>query len=140
VVGRCLFSPTARWTTNRHTQSQSRPHANECDLGWRKSLMSFLGHQPSRLKVVAENEDGRTISRDYRKADEEAAYRPRRGSSSFFPALRRFVLEGQTSLRIARHFTLVAKHRQKYRLKSHGVLEDIPRRNPDLKTLPATHK
>ncbi|MCA1606682.1 MAG: ImmA/IrrE family metallo-endopeptidase [Acidobacteria bacterium] len=26
----------------------------------------FLGHQPSRLKVVAENEGGRTISRDYR--------------------------------------------------------------------------
>jgi hypothetical protein len=33
----------------------------------------FLGHQPSRLKVVGETESGRTISRDYREADEEAA-------------------------------------------------------------------
>ncbi|HCX31256.1 MAG TPA: hypothetical protein DHU55_16040, partial [Blastocatellia bacterium] len=34
----------------------------------------FLGHEPSRLNVVAQNARGRTVSRDYRKADEEAAY------------------------------------------------------------------
>jgi len=34
----------------------------------------FLGHQPSRLKVLATNKSGRSVARDYRAADEEAAY------------------------------------------------------------------
>jgi Zn-dependent peptidase ImmA (M78 family) len=76
----------------------------------------FLGHQPSRLKVVAENESGRTISRDYRKADEEAAYATGAAALVPFSTLRRLVLEGQTSVQIARHFQ-VSRELVEYRLK-----------------------
>jgi hypothetical protein len=76
----------------------------------------FLGHQPSRLKVVAETEGGRTISRDYRKADEEAAYATGAAALVPFGALRRFVLDGRTSLEIAKHFH-VSRELVEYRLK-----------------------
>lgn len=76
----------------------------------------FLGHQPSRLKVVAENDRGQTISRDYRKADEEAAYATGAAALVPFSALRRFVLEGKTSLQIAKHFN-VSRELVEYRLK-----------------------
>lgn len=76
----------------------------------------FLGHQPSRLKVVAETEKGRTTSREYRKADEEQAYATGAAALVPFSALRRFVLEGQTSLQIARHFQ-VSRELVEYRLK-----------------------
>jgi hypothetical protein len=76
----------------------------------------FLGHQPNRLKIVAEDERGRTMSRDYRKADEEAAYATGAAALVPFSSLRRFVLEGQTSLQIARHFR-VSRELIEYRLK-----------------------
>ena len=76
----------------------------------------FLGHQPSRLSIVAENARGRTISRDYRKADEEAAYATGAAALVPFSSLRRFVLDGQTSLQIARHFR-VSRELIEYRLK-----------------------
>jgi uncharacterized protein DUF955 len=76
----------------------------------------FLGHQPSRLKVVAESASGQTISREYRKADEEAAYGTGAAALVPFAALRRFVLEGQTSLQIAKHFR-VSRELVEYRLK-----------------------
>jgi hypothetical protein len=76
----------------------------------------FLGHQPSRLKVVAENENGQTISREYRKADEEAAYATGAAALVPFAALRRFVLDGQTSQQIAKHFH-VSRELVEYRLK-----------------------
>jgi hypothetical protein len=76
----------------------------------------FLGHQPSRLKVVAETEKGRTISREYRKADEEQAYGTGAAALVPFSALRRFLLEGQTSVQIARHFH-VSRELVEYRLK-----------------------
>ena len=76
----------------------------------------FLGHQPSRLKVVAETASGRTISREYRKADEAAAYATGAAALVPFSALRTFVLEGQTSLQIAKHFH-VSRELVDYRLK-----------------------
>ena len=76
----------------------------------------FLGHQPTRLKIVREDERGRTVSRDYRKADEEAAYGTGAAALVPFAALRTFVLEGQTSLQIARHF-YVSRELVEYRLK-----------------------
>ncbi|HEV7743711.1 MAG TPA: ImmA/IrrE family metallo-endopeptidase [Pyrinomonadaceae bacterium] len=76
----------------------------------------FLGHQPSRLKVVAETENGQTISREYRKADEEAAYATGAAALAPFAALRRFVLDGQTSQQIAKHFH-VSRELVEYRLK-----------------------
>jgi hypothetical protein len=76
----------------------------------------FLGHQPTKLKVVREDAHGRTVSRDYRKADEEAAYGTGAAALVPFAALRKFVLEGQTSLQIARHFR-VSRELVEYRLK-----------------------
>lgn len=76
----------------------------------------FLGHQPSRLTVVAENEASRTICRDYRKADEEAAYGTGAAALVPFAALRRFVLSGQSSIQIAKHFH-VSRELVEYRLK-----------------------
>lgn len=76
----------------------------------------FLGHQPSRLKVVAETESGRTVSREYRAADEEQAYATGAAALVPFSALRRFVLEGQTSQQIAKHFH-VSRELVEYRLK-----------------------
>jgi hypothetical protein len=76
----------------------------------------FLGHQPNRLKIVAQDDRGRSISRDYRKGDEEAAYATGAAALVPFSALRKFVLEGQTSSEIASHFQ-VSRELVEYRLK-----------------------
>jgi hypothetical protein len=76
----------------------------------------FLGHQPTKLKITGENARSRTISRDYRKADEDAAYGTGAAALVPFSALRTFVLEGRTSLQIARHFR-VSRELVEYRLK-----------------------
>ena len=76
----------------------------------------FLGHRPSRLKVVAQDERGRTMSRDYRKADEEAAYGVGAAALVPFSSLRRSVFAGKSSLEIARHFR-VSRELVEYRLK-----------------------
>jgi hypothetical protein len=76
----------------------------------------FLGHQPSRLKIDAKDHRGRAISRDYRKVDEEAAYATGAAALVPYAALRRFVLAGQTSHEIAKHFR-VSRELVEYRLK-----------------------
>lgn len=76
----------------------------------------FLGHQPTTLKVVREDASGRTVSRDYRQADEDAAYGTGAAALVPFSALRKFVLQGKTSLEIARHFR-VSRELVEYRLK-----------------------
>ena len=76
----------------------------------------FLGHQPNRLHVVTEDERGRTSSRDYRKADEEAAYGIGAAALVPYSSLRKYVLKGQTSSQIARHFC-VSRELVEYRLK-----------------------
>jgi hypothetical protein len=76
----------------------------------------FLGHTPNRLSVVSEDERGRTLHRDYRKADEEAAYAIGAAALVPFAALRRFVLSGKTAVGIARHFQ-VSRELVLYRLK-----------------------
>lgn len=76
----------------------------------------FLGHQPSKLKIIARDERGRTLARDYRQADEEAAYAIGAAALVPFAALRRFVLEGKTSAEIAKHFR-VSRNLIEYRLK-----------------------
>ena len=76
----------------------------------------FLGHQPSRLKVVAETSTGQTISREYRKADEEAAYATGAAALVPFSALRRLAFEGASSQHIAKRFR-VSRELVEYRLK-----------------------
>ena len=76
----------------------------------------FLGHQPSRLKVLATNKSGRTVARDYRHTDEEAAYATGAAALVPYAALRKFVLDGRRSPDIARHFR-VSRELVEYRLK-----------------------
>jgi len=76
----------------------------------------FLGHRPSRLKVVAETANGQTVSREYRKADEEQAYGTGAAALVPFASLKRFVLEGLTSTDIAKRFR-VSRELVEYRLK-----------------------
>ena len=76
----------------------------------------FLGHQPSRLKVLASNKKGRQVAREYRDADEEAAYATGAAALVPYTALRKFVLAGQNSAEIARHFR-VSRELVEYRLK-----------------------
>ena len=76
----------------------------------------FLGHKPSRFQVVAETESGRTISREYRKSDEEQAYATGAAALVPFSALRKFVYEGRNSQQIAKHFR-VSRELVEYRLK-----------------------
>jgi len=76
----------------------------------------FLGHQPNRLHVITEDERGRTSARDYRKADEEAAYGTGAAALVPYSSLRRSLLKGQTSSQIARHFK-VSRELVEYRLK-----------------------
>ena len=76
----------------------------------------FLGHQANRLAIIANDERGKTLARDYRKADEEEAYAT--GAAALVPygALRRQILKGREATEIARHFR-VSKDLIEYRLK-----------------------
>jgi hypothetical protein len=76
----------------------------------------FLGHRPSRLKVVAETANGQTVSREYRKADEEQAYGTGAAALVPFASLKRFMHDGLTSTEIAKHFR-VSRELVEYRLK-----------------------
>jgi IrrE N-terminal-like domain len=76
----------------------------------------FLGHQPNRLSIVTTDERGKLMARDYRKTDEEEAYGV--GAAGLVPygALKRLLLQGKTSVEIARHFR-VSRELVEYRMK-----------------------
>ena len=76
----------------------------------------FLGHQPNRLCVIARDEHGKSLARDYRKADEEAAYATGAAALVPFAALRKAVVDGKTSAQVASHFR-VSRSLVEYRLK-----------------------
>ena len=88
----------------------------------------FLGHKPNRLAAMtgadrpglspkSVNRPGRRmLARDYNQADEEAAYAVGAAALVPFAALRRLVLEGQSSLDIGRHFR-VSRQLAEYRIK-----------------------
>jgi len=76
----------------------------------------FLGHTANRLSPSADANNGRTIARDYQKADEEAAYAIGAAALVPFAALRLFLLQGETSTEIAKYFR-VSKQLVEYRLK-----------------------
>ncbi|MBA3515129.1 MAG: ImmA/IrrE family metallo-endopeptidase [Pyrinomonadaceae bacterium] len=76
----------------------------------------FLGHKPNRLAVIADEAEGQTLARDYRKMDEEAAYAIGAAALVPFAALRRAILEGKSAADVARHFR-VSRDLIEYRLK-----------------------
>ena len=83
----------------------------------------FLGHKPSRLAIENVNKQGKPIARDYREADEEAAYSVGAAALVPYSALRRFVEQGKTSREIARHFN-VSRELVEYRMKVSRLWED----------------
>jgi Zn-dependent peptidase ImmA (M78 family) len=76
----------------------------------------FLGHKPSRLAIENVNKHGKPIARDYRQADEEAAYSVGAAALVPYSALHRYVEQGKTSREIARHFN-VSRDLVEYRMK-----------------------
>jgi hypothetical protein len=76
----------------------------------------FLGHKPSRLAIENVNKYGKPIARDYREADEEAAYSIGAAALVPFSSLRRMIHQGKTSREIARHFN-VSRELVEYRMK-----------------------
>jgi hypothetical protein len=76
----------------------------------------FLGHTPNRLAVIADKESGKTLARDYRKLDEEAAYAIGAAALVPFASLRSAVLKGKSAADVARHFR-VSRDLVEYRLK-----------------------
>lgn len=76
----------------------------------------FLGHKANRLAVIADEERGQTLARDYRKLDEEAAYAIGAAALVPFATLRRAVLAGKSAADVGRHFR-VSRDLIEYRLK-----------------------
>jgi Zn-dependent peptidase ImmA (M78 family) len=83
----------------------------------------FLGHKPSRLAIENANKHGKPIARDYREADEEAAYSIGAAALVPYSALRLFVEQGKTSREIARHFN-VSRELVEYRMKVSRLWDD----------------
>jgi hypothetical protein len=83
----------------------------------------FLGHKPSRLAIENIDRNGKPIARDYREADEEAAYSVGAAALVPYAALRRFVEQGKTSREIARHFN-VSRELVEYRIKVSRLWDD----------------
>lgn len=94
--------------THGHTRTNATLMEEICHV--------FLGHEPNRLAIISNDERGKTRSRDYRKADEEAAYATGAAALVPFAALRKLVLEGRSDSEIARHFR-VSRDLVEYRLK-----------------------
>ena len=90
----------------------------------------FLGHKANRLHVVAETKDGKTMSRDYNDADEEAAYAVGAAALVPFTSLRRFVHRGKTSKEIAQHFN-VSRELIEYRIKVSRLWLEYKKRHPE---------
>ena len=83
----------------------------------------FLGHLPSRLAIENVNKHGKPIARDYREADEEAAYSVGAAALVPYSALRRMVNKGKTSKEIAKHFN-VSRELVEYRMKISRLWEE----------------
>ena len=90
----------------------------------------FLGHKANRLHIVAEDRNGKTVSRDYNEEDEEAAYAVGAAALVPYAALRRFVLKGKTSREIAQHFN-VSRDLVEYRIKVSRLWPEYKKRHPE---------
>jgi uncharacterized protein DUF955 len=93
------------------TQGTQRKHATLME----EICHVFLGHTPNRLTIVGTKND-RAVARDYKKADEEAAYATGAAALVPFHSLRKLVLAGKTAPEIAQRFG-VSRELVIYRLK-----------------------
>jgi hypothetical protein len=76
----------------------------------------FLGLQPNRLSTLTNDERGKVMNRDYRKADEEEAYGVGAAALVPYSSLKRLLLQGSTVRKIAGHFR-VSRELVEYRMK-----------------------
>ena len=76
----------------------------------------FLGHTPNRLSIVTKDEQGKVMSRDYRKADEEEAYGVGAATLVPFGPLRKRVYMGRSADQISKRFH-VSRELVEYRMK-----------------------
>ncbi|HYJ46255.1 MAG TPA: ImmA/IrrE family metallo-endopeptidase, partial [Pyrinomonadaceae bacterium] len=88
------------------------------------------GHKANRLHIVAEDRNGKTVSRDYNEEDEEAAYAVGAAALVPFGALKRFVMRGRTSREIAQHFN-VSRDLVEYRIKVSRLWPEYKKRHPE---------
>jgi len=89
----------------------------------------LLGHRANRLAVVAKDEQGKVIARDYNNADEEAAFAVGAAALVPFNVLRRLVLAGKTAEVIARRFN-VSRQLVEYRIKVSRLWPEYKARHP----------
>jgi hypothetical protein len=89
----------------------------------------FLGHTPNRLSIVAEDDRGRMLARDYQKSDEEEAYAIGAAALVPFASLRRQVLAGRSASEIGRHFR-VSRPLVEFRLKVTRLWEAYKKFHP----------
>lgn len=89
----------------------------------------LLGHRANRLAVVAKDERGKVVARDYNNADEEAAFAVGAAALVPFNVLRRLVLEGKTAAVIARRFN-VSRQLVEYRIKVSRLWPEYKARHP----------
>jgi hypothetical protein len=89
----------------------------------------LLGHRANRLAVVANDERGKVIARDYNNADEEAAFAVGAAALVPFNVLRRLVLAGKTAAVIARRFN-VSRQLVEYRIKVSHLWPEYKARHP----------
>lgn len=94
--------------THGHTRTNATLMEEICHV--------FLGHAPNRLAIISHDARGKTLARDYKKSDEEAAYATGAAALVPFGALRRWVLTGKSAAQIAKHFR-VSRDLIEYRLK-----------------------
>lgn len=90
----------------------------------------FLGHKANRLSIVAQNKQGKTVARDYREADEEAAYAVGAAALVPFAGLLRLLKRGKSSIEMARHFG-VSRELIEYRLKVCRLWAEYRERHPE---------
>ena len=90
----------------------------------------FLGHKASRLSIVAQNKQGKTVARDYNEADEEAAYAVGAAALVPYAGLRKLLKRNLTSIEMARHFG-VSRELIEYRLKVCRLWAEYRQRHPE---------
>ncbi|HJU54772.1 MAG TPA: ImmA/IrrE family metallo-endopeptidase, partial [Pyrinomonadaceae bacterium] len=87
-------------------------------------------HKANRLHIVAEDRNGKTVSRDYNEEDEEAAYAVGAAALVPFAALKHFVSRGKTSREIAQHFN-VSRDLVEYRIKVSRLWAEYKKLHPE---------
>jgi uncharacterized protein DUF955 len=110
--GACVLPDGRRLVVLNPRHGQARTNATLME----EICHVFLGHTPNRLSIVTKDEQGKVMSRDYRKTDEEEAYGVGAAALVPFGSLRKRVYMGRSADQISRRFH-VSRELVEYRLK-----------------------